>query len=378
MDENVAHKAHKALNYYSFELTVTQKCDMACTYCFEGEELQNKTKALEVTEVMPKLNELLDSAEFMSHYDGISIQLWGGEPSTAVNYIVTLFKEFHDKPVNFFMYTNGFNVGNLERIINNLTLAGLSMDRFSMQISYDGISHDKERIDHEGKGTATKILANIKKLMDTYPDLNLQLKATLPIDQMTNLVEHWHHWKEIVDTWPQFSWSPTLEYTNKYVITDEQMKLITQQFTIIAALELEYFKKYNRFVFSWFGTEDAAVCSAGAHIGNVDLEGNVSVCHGALYSPNKADFIVGNIKDDGLVNTIMKMKERHEKILEVPEHCKGCEATVCYQCPIVQYDNSDKETYEERYHDPKTDLCSIYKSFGKIDRTVQRHLNIRK
>jgi radical SAM protein with 4Fe4S-binding SPASM domain len=365
-------------NYYTFELTVTQKCDMACTYCFEGDELKNTKKAPTVEEVIPKIRELLDSSEFMSHYNGISLQAWGGEPSLATNYIISLFKEFRNDPVDFFMYTNGYNINNLSKIINNLLFNDLTLDRFSMQISYDGISHDKERVDHNGDGTATKVLENIKKLKTTYPDLNLQLKATLPIDQLTNLEQHWYHWKEIVDEFPSFSWSPTLEYTNKYEITPIHLALITEQFTKLAKLELQYFQEHQRFVFAWFGSQDANVCSAGANIGNIDLDGNISVCHGALYSPNKEHFQVGNIYTSSFVESILKMRTRHMQILEVPESCRGCEATVCYQCPIVQYDNSTKDTYEEKYHDPKSDLCSVYKSFGKIDRTIQRHLNIRK
>lgn len=364
--------------YYTFELTVTQKCDMACTYCFEGEELQNTKKAPTVEEVIPKIRELLNSEEFMRHYNGISLQAWGGEPSLATNYIISLFKEFKNDPVDFFMYTNGYNLNNLTKIINNLLFNDLTMDRFSMQISYDGISHDKERVNHNGEGTADKILDNVRALKSSYKDLDLRLKATLPIDQLPHLVQHWYHWKDIVDEFPDFSWSPTLEYTNKYLIKPEELDIINNQFLKLAKLELDYFSKHRRFVFSWFGSQDANICSAGANIGNIDLDGNISVCHGALYSPNKEHFQVGNIYESDFVTSILKMRTKHLQMLKLPEYCQGCEATVCYQCPIVQYDNSPRETYEEKYHDPKLDLCSVYKAFGKIDRTIQRHLNIRK
>lgn len=366
-------------NLYTFEVTTTQKCDMACTYCFEGEELKNPDKQVNVTEIISSVYEMLDSSEFMKRYDGVNLNFWGGEPTLNTKLIIQLISEFKDKEVHFFFYTNGLNANNISTIIRHYSeTIGDQFQRLAFQISYDGISHDISRIDHNGEGTSARIMKNIKFLKAAFPLVNFSLKATLPIDQLVNLVAHWNHWKDIVDEYPDFSWSPTLEYTNKYLISDEHLAQINNQFLQLAKLEIEYFTNKKRFVFGWFGSQDAVMCSAGANISNIDLQGNISVCHGALYSPNKEDFIIGNIKETGFIESILAMRTRHLDLLVTPESCQGCEATVCYQCPIVQYDNSNKDSYEERYHDPKSDLCGVYKAFGKIDRTVQRHLNIRK
>jgi len=362
-------------NYFSYEVTTTQRCDMACTYCLEGEELQNTSKQRSTDDIIKSVYDLLNDEKFNSIYDGIVLNFWGGEPTQNPKMIIQLFNEFKNHDVNFFMYTNGFNRHNLEKIFNNFKLFIDDESRLTYQISYDGIFHDKERIDHTGKGTADKILENIRYFKTKYPNIHFNLKSTLNISDMPRLLENWHHFKNIVLEFNDFNYSPTLEYTNKYIINKEQLDIINDVFLKIAKEELAFFKEHGRFVWSWFGTGERSSCTAGANIANVDIDGNVLVCHGAIYSENKEDFIIGNIKDD-MTKVILDSHEHHMDILHVPEHCKGCTATVCYQCPIVNYDNSDKETYDEKYHDPKDDLCSIYKAFGTIDRTVQKYLGI--
>lgn len=361
--------------YFSYEVTTTQKCDMACTYCFEGEELQNTSKQRSQEEIIKGVWDMLNSEEFNKIYEGVAINFWGGEPTQNTKMIVSLIAEFKDAKVNFFMYTNGFNLANIQKILNNFQLLVEDKSRFKYQVSYDGLSHDAERIDHKGSGTATKILENIRILRISHPSIDFKLKSTLPVNELPNIVKHWEHFKEIIDEMPEFGWSPTLEYTNKYNITEEFAEQVNSQFLILAKREIQYFKEHNRFVWNWFGTGERSTCSAGMNITNVDIDGNLLVCHGALYSENKEDFIIGHVKDS-VPEQVLASHKKHKEIFGVPEHCKGCEATVCYQCPIINHDTSDKETYEERYHDPKDDLCLIYKAFGKIDRTVQRHLKI--
>ena len=362
---------------YSFEVTTTQKCDMACTYCFEGEELQNTTKQRSTPDIIKAVNSMLESDEFRKIYDeGISLAFWGGEPTQNPKMIIELIEEFKDKDITFFFYTNGFSYDNIEKLIVNFKFNDISSERYRFQISFDGLSHDDERIDHRGKGTSEKILNNIRMIRNKFPEVGLSIKSTLPIMYLEEASKHWDYFKDLIDEFPNFVWAPTLEYTNKYEISNEQLSKITEQFKIIAKKEIDYFQKNNKFVMSWFGSAEHVVCSAGANIGNIDIDGNISVCHGALYSENKDDFVFGHISEDDVVGTILKSHAKHIEILEVPELCKGCEATVCFQCPIVQYDHSKLETYEEKYHDVKNDLCQVYKSFGKIDRTVQRYLKI--
>ena len=288
--------------YYAYEVTTTQKCDMACTYCFEGEELNNKTPQLHTSDIIRSIRDLLESEKFMEKFTGITLNFWGGEPTLNPKMIINLINEFKDEPIDFFLYTNGFNISNLEKIINNFKLFIKDSTRFSYQISYDGIFHDKERVDHQGNGTSDMILKNIRILNTKYPDINLSLKSTLTIEDLLNLEENWYHFKDIRDEFPRFEYSPTLEYTNKYDITHLLLKL-EKDFLILAKKELDFYKKHDRFLWTWFGSGERNLCSAGMNISNIDLDGNLLVCHGALYSPNKEKFIIGNV--DNIANDIV-------------------------------------------------------------------------
>ena len=365
---------HKESRYYSLEVTTTQKCDMACTYCFEGEELQNNKK--QEIDISKAINDLLSSDKFNDIYDGITLDFWGGEPTLNSKLIFELIEEFKNKPVDFFFYTNGFNAISLMNILYKFKEIGIGLNRFSFQISYDGISHDKERVDHQGNGTQQKVLATIKHVYKLFPDVSFSIKSTLPIDELPRIIEHYDHYEELQKEIDWITWQPTLEYTNKYLIEQEFLDKLTKDFKILAKREIEFFKKNNRFLWNWFGTGERAMCSAGMNISNIDLDGNLLVCHGALYSDKKEEFIIGNVKN--ISDAVIASHERHKELFDMPEQCKDCSATVCYQCPIINVDNSDK-SYDDAYHaDPKSDLCSIYKSFGLIDRTVQKYLGKKK
>jgi len=365
-------------NFYTLEITTTQKCDMACSYCFEGEELQNNTKQNNTELIVKKIHEMLNDNEFAKKFNGININFWGGEPTLNQTMCKRLIDEFADSPVTFFFYTNGLNGINLMSIINYFNKRIKDNDRLAFQISYDGLWHDIERVDHQGKGTKDNVYNTFQHIKKMFPNIRISLKSVLPVDKLTSstndFVENWKHFQNIQLEYPDIDYSPTLEYTQKYNITDEQMNNIKKQLLMISKLELEHYKLFGKFVLSWFGVKEHVLCSAGANISNIDLEGNLSVCHGALYSPDKEDLKISSIFDTDFVQSICSANTKFTELLKMPEQCNGCLATVCYQCPTVNYSNSDKETLEERYHDPKSDLCKIYKEFGTISRTVNKFL----
>lgn len=368
------YNANKNLNYFTLEVTTTQKCDMACTYCFEKDELKNTDRQTNKDEIIKKVFILLNNEVFKETYNGITLNFWGGESTLNKTLIFELMDAFADYPnIHYFFYTNGYNPFTLAEIIK-YHRQYKSDDALSFQISFDGMNHDLYRVDHSGKGTHDQIINSIRLTMMAFPEINLSLKSTAQISDLEDWHQHWVYWRSLIYEFPKFSWSPTLEYTNTYEITEEKLNRITKEFLKIANEEYFYFKENRRFVLSWFNTKESAVCSAGVNISNIDLYGNVSICHGALYSDNKKDFVFGNIKDDNIITNLLTKSKELEKGLVKNNHCKACLATVCYQCPIVQYDNSKLNTFIEKLHDPKKDLCDIYIAFGKIARTLQHHI----
>ena len=185
------------MSYFSLEVTTTQKCDMACSYCFEGDELQNNKK--QDIDISKTINDLLESKSFNEIYTGVKLDFWGGEPTLNTKLIFELIEEFKHKNVNFFFYTNGYNALNLVSIINKFKDSGINLGRFNFQISYDGISHDQERVDHSGKGTQDRVLSTIRHISKMFPEVTFSLKSTLPIHELPNIIDHWNHFKELHD-----------------------------------------------------------------------------------------------------------------------------------------------------------------------------------
>ncbi len=94
---------------------------------------------------------------------------------------------------------------------------------------------------------------------------------------------------------------------------------------------------------------------------------------------DKDDFIISNINNKEFIQELLESHKKYAKHLKEysnnqPEHCKNCEATVCYQCPIVSYNQGENETDEffSKFHSTKIDLCEVYKLFGKISQVVQK------
>ena len=102
--------------YFNLEIATVSKCNMACTYCFEGEELKTKKKQTpeNLDDIINKIEEMLYNPDFQKTYpQGICVNFWGGEPTLNVEWNKTLRlklseKSYYDK-ISFVMYSNGYN-----------------------------------------------------------------------------------------------------------------------------------------------------------------------------------------------------------------------------------------------------------------------------
>ena len=377
-------------NYYTLEVTTTQQCNMRCTYCFEGKELDNNNKAIDVEVIIGQVRELLTSKDFLEKHNGVCINFWGGEPTLNHDYCINLIHAFKDDNVDFFFYTNGYNYDNINRILNYASLYNIDSSRIRLQISFDGVWNDETRVTAGKKGTSDKVLDTFEKLSEKHKNINVSFKSTLPVEKLVNsrdaVVKNWEYFEALNLAFDnKISYNPTLEYTQFYELNDEQIDNMKHQFNCIAKKEIEFFKEYKRHLMSWFDVRNTQLCSAGMNIGNIDLEGNITMCHGALYTGSeKSNLIVGNILESKPISdTILNMKAKHFKILEDhikndsinPSECTNCDATVCYQCPTVNYTNNKNLSESEKYHTPKKDLCKVYQTFGKISNVLYTYLN---
>jgi uncharacterized protein len=366
---------------YTLEITTSALCNLACTYCFEGEKVNKQRLDGKEDLVKQRIYELLDSDWFKENYTILNISFWGGEPTLNGDLIVTVIQEFQNHPmVTFHMYTNGYDRRRIDRIID-----AVDPSKLQVQISYDGQSiNDKFRLTATGKTSSAQVVENIEYF--ARKGVNLSLKATVPTTSMKGL---YHTWKEFERLHERFStitpnlqvrYAPTIDYVTEMKVDDvrELVAEFRQEMILIARDEIEFYRKNGYHLMSWFtGGDSKTHCAAGAHMQAIDVDGNTYACHGALYSINKDELKSGSIEDDAFMSNIQAASEKFSHhIRDMSPICVGCVATTCMICPVSSYDKSVSDTFEGKWTDRWVgNMCGFFKAFGEIDRAVQQHLH---
>lgn len=365
----------------NIELTTSGICDMKCTYCFEGEKTDKKR--FSNFDLLFKRIEEVKKSDFYKDFGGISINFWGGEPTLNWKYIRVVTEKYADDPeVQFHLYSNGYNFKNMAR-----TLEGFKdiKHKVFIQISFDGKTNDIFRVASNG-GTSENVMKTFQYLADE--GYNIHMKATMPIQTVSNIFENWNHYRELFYKYKNYenvfiSYAPTIDYTqNAYNVGELEPKLdkFREQMMLVAKGEIQFMREHDRFLMSWFNTdikEEKTNCSAGVNFISVDTEGDSYACHGAFYSSIKDELKQSSLEDDNFVENVTKFNSNIKTVLNhTPDSCRGCESTYCAVCPVVLAENSKKETLTERWSDrPAHGLCPFYKAFGLIHRAMIKHLS---
>ncbi len=363
-------------NQFTLEITTTALCNLDCTYCFEGLKTDKQKLDEKVDVIKLRINELLESNWFKDRYDNLNLSFWGGEPTLNHKIVVEIIQEYQDNPdISFHIYTNAYDRNRLNKIIDNVDTTNLQI-----QVSYDGKDiNDVFRVLSTGKTTSDKVVDNIKYLGDR--GISTSLKATMPLTAMSSLYSSWCDHRRLYEELDNVtvSYSPTIDYVSD--IDFEDLPKLIENFRHgmlkIAAEEIKFHKKHGHFLCTWFTEDDTKVhCSSGVNMHAIDVDGNSYACHGALYSPNKEVMKGSHIDDSKFINSIINMSETYSKpIQEVSDTCKDCVATTCMICPVVSFDNSKKESFDDKWTDRwVNNMCGFFKAFGEIDRSVQSHI----
>lgn len=141
-------------------IKLTTACNFACSYCSEGDQLQQTLSPELFYKLVDDLPALLDHC----HADRADILWHGGEPllygcerlSQLMDYAREKLKNYD---LSFLLQTNGY-------LIDDAWIACFKKYDIAPGISFDGLPelHDANRRTKEGKATAATVLENIKKL----------------------------------------------------------------------------------------------------------------------------------------------------------------------------------------------------------------------
>lgn len=364
--------------FFTLEITTTALCDLGCTYCFEGEKTDKRRLDNDLPVIFKRIESLLADEEwFQKHYDGLNISFWGGEPTLNPMFIVEIMNKYKDhENVHFHIYTNAFNVNNMNKVVDNVDTS-----RLQVQVSYDGkLLNDRYRVTKNNMPTSNQVINNLYVL--AKKGVQVSMKSTLPIENMELMSSSWSEFREIQDIlWKidpkiNISYSPTIDYVTKVSKEDKDKALTVfrQEFIKIAQQEVEFYKAHNRHLCSWFGGNDHRKhCSAGLSMAAIDQAGDIYACHGAIYSDNKKEMQSSTINDEDFVKNLAAFSRKFEEpVSRTAKECRDCVATTCMMCPVSSFDKSEKEDYFDKWTDNwSNNLCGFFKTFGEIDRAVQ-------
>lgn len=371
---------------YHLDINSTSSCNMRCTYCFEHGHFDKKQKPSdELTKnIKEKIDYAISNKEFLINFDGFCINFWGGEPTLNQDFIEELINYYKENNrVHFFIYTNGYHF--TERFIdfikqfNGKTVITGEAKVF-LQISYDGIaSHDLDRIDVGGHGTALKVKENIFKL--ARENIPFTIQSTLAFKNFDKIKQNYDEFTRMNEMLSKiyngknrdFLYSPTLDYINSNDFDDEHLQqykaVLKKQLLQITKQEIEYYNKNNMFFFNWLNPSKA-ICGAGAGLSALDIDGDVIVCHGALYTKDTEHVLTNVYKskeeftNDLLENFFKYSKER----FILPDECKSCHAVNCMKCNVKKFELSKKDDYFDKWRDytDQPQLCDTYKFLGSF------------
>lgn len=365
---------------YNIDITMTDRCNFKCKYCFEKGHFRPKDlndEALNL--IIKRLGELLESKFFKSNFNSLVINFWGGEPTlNSVGMIRMIDKFALDNRVRFLIYTNGYEMNSVFECLDkykNIRVID-NFPKIITQISYDGNPiHDYLRKHKNNVPTANKVKDNIYLLANN--GIPVAIKSTIVPRHFKYMYKAYSEIKEMFEVCNKdnpyliLRYKPTIDQT----LVDERAepffrnyKSLEESLIKIANKEISFFRKYGWFMFVWFDF-DKALCSSGCNMSCIDLSGDIYKCHGCLYSCNSFDHLISGIDEDSMIQDLESSYHLHSSILNYePLECRECESTFCLRCNSVKYDMSLKDKYIKRWTDylAQSQLCSYYKLNGKI------------
>ena len=364
----------------SIDINMTENCSLRCTYCienFDKPKLRNATKE-HIDKIIQRVDEMLASPKFNEDFDNIRLNFWGGEPTVNFKGMKQLLEYYENNPrVTFLLYTNAYKY---EHCIDFLTeyQKRWDMNKLTIQVSYDGLaSHDVARVDIKGKKTALKVKENLLKMHEMGAKLTVH--PTIAWAQLDKLADNYYEFKrmrEVMNLDFIDSYGPTIDYMSVGNFTPEEMQgyldTYDKEIKKILKDEIEFFKKNGRFFFSWLNPSKP-LCSAGGSIAIIDLNGDVSPCHGVMNSSKYQEQIYTNIEHDNFIDRLVETTRLYDSfIFEVPEACQNCSAHYCLKCNSTKYELSKKETYIERWMDftNQDHMCKLYKHNGLVRQSI--------
>jgi uncharacterized protein len=336
-------------------LNVTNKCNLACTYCYEyGEDKIVDTQYGKAPKFMSE-ETAEESVEFLlAESKGQKVAhltFFGGE--TLLNFPVLQRTVAYarrraaeeGKRIEFSLTTNA-------TLLRPDVIAWLAENDIGVTISIDGPKpvQDGLRVFHNGQGTYDVVLPKIKELLRVHRTRPIGARVTLTQKNL-DVLDIYRHLTEEIGFWEVGLAPVTTQDQRDYAISPEGKDHMLRQFEELAAEWLECALRDEHHGFTNVtdtieeihkGVSKAYGCGAGLGLLGVATDGDVALCHRFAGS---AEHTIGSVSAGLDRDKQGRFLEEHH--IAAKTDCHTCWARPicsggCYHEAHVRYGSSSR------------------------------------
>ena len=318
-----------------FMIDFTTKCNCNCIYCLRHFEDVGDSIS---TDQLDKITDYIISYCKTHNISHISFQPWGGEPMIELEKILHCKKRFTDAGINatFNIQTNGLllSLENYKKLRDNDIHIGVSIDGLAEV-------HDAHRLDVRGNKTHSRIVNNLRAIMEQYPDCNigtLSVNSAYSLDNISADVDY------IVDNIGISNIKFNLVHPSGGCDFDEEILISKEKLPIyikrVLEAVVEQINKGNRCYESNIADKlcnllgisrdnmcNSMGCRGGVTFISFDREGNIYPCE----MIGRPEMKLGNVSDEeDLIELIIKAHDSN------PYYAPR-KVGSCTDCPFFYY-----------------------------------------
>ena len=227
-------------------LHIAHTCNLNCSYCFASQGHYHGERAVMSYEVGKRALDFL--IENSGTRRNLEVDFFGGEPllnfevvKDLVKYARSIEKE-KGKNFRFTLTTNGV-------LIDEDVIDFANKEMSNVVLSLDGRKeiHDRFRVDYSGKGSFDKIVPKFQKLVEARGGKNYYMRGTFTHANPDFLEDI----KAMLDLgFSELSMEPVVcAEGDPSELTDEDIKIVCEQYEKLAELMLERHKEGRPFTF---------------------------------------------------------------------------------------------------------------------------------
>lgn len=303
--------------FLSVTIWVTNLCNMKCTYCYEGQDKNNKKMSVQTAEnvidwILSYMNE--------KKYKFLNIRFHGGEPTInieVIRYIIDRLKLQKKCSCFYELTTNGYNVSD-----EDIKFLCLNISELSISIDGNRESHDKYRVDINGKGTYEKTLMCAYKMLKQKEDLTIRM--TINPENVGSLFADVKLLRD--KGFKKFNICPNMYHDNWTIAeVDELEEQCCKIRNKIANDKCEFSLPIGQRLVK------LASCGGGDSSFNILPNGKIYPCTCAV----EEEYCIGDVFSGINIVKLNRIREIANMFLPICKECGGYESCICVRCKFM-------------------------------------------